>query len=242
MNSKAKILVVDDEEALRNILLEELSKTYHVVVATNGKAGFDLALKERPDLIIMDVMMPEENGIEACHRLRQNPFTSQIPVLMLTASAELDTLVNSFQRGADDFIEKPFRMPELKARIQAKLRREEQRKGPVLELGNLKLLEDRLEADIGGGKVILSALEFALVKYFLKNHDKVIARPQILADVWKNVSVTDRTVDAHLVSVRKKLAAFDHEFVTVYGAGYMLTRKKDDAVPKAGVSRRVSNV
>lgn len=242
MTSKAKILIVDDEEALRGVLVEELGKTYNVVAATNGKMGFDLAVKEKPDLIIMDVMMPEENGIDACHRLRQNPFTAQIPVLMLTASSEIETLVSSFQRGADDFIEKPFRMPELKARIQAKLRREEQRKGPILELGNLKLLEDRLEAEIGGVRIILSALEFALVKYFLKNHDKVIARPQILADVWKNVSVTDRTVDAHLVAVRKKLAVFDYEFVTVYGAGYMLTRKKEEFPAKSGVSRRVSNI
>lgn len=218
------ILVIDDEAALVEALTEYFQSDYKVLSAGNGADGFTLALQEKPDIILLDINMPKENGLETCNRLRTHEETKHIPVLMLTAQGDLPSRLEAFSYGADDFIEKPFKMSELKARIASKIRRiEEQEQGPtVIQCGNLTVNTDKMEVLVNGKPIVFSTLEFNLLRFFLQNRDKVISREKLLAGVWQNTVVNDRAVDTHLVSIRKKLHDFDHEFATVYGAGYIL--------------------
>lgn len=226
MEQRHTILIVDDEPDNRELIEHILSSKFNVLAAPDGEEGIRIARAQQPDLILLDITMPKMDGIAVCETLRGNEATRHIPIIMLTAATDLDRRVKSFSTGADDFISKPFKPQELLARIQSKIRRVEERTGKqdVVACGNLTLDLRKIEASIEGTPLALSVLEFNLLKCFVTNKDRVMSRDRILEAVWRDSVVSDRTVDTHIVSLRKKLTGFDHEITTVYGAGYVLKK------------------
>lgn len=222
---RLKLLLVEDEPELRALLTEELSEQFDVFSASTVSAGKQLARSQRPDIAILDVRLPDGSGVDLCSALRQDDTTSRTKVIMLTGQSDTETVVQSFDNGADDYICKPFRMAELKARVGAKAQRVIERKGSSLGYGNLTLYPEQLAAMVEGQMLRFSTLEYSLLEFFLENGEKIASRKQILKHVWPNTVVSDRTVDAHIVSLRKKLHEFSHEIVTVYGAGYALQKR-----------------
>jgi DNA-binding response OmpR family regulator len=222
VNQKRRVLVIDDDERFREAIRRSLMETYEVQFASEAETGIHRALAEPPDVILLDIRMPGMDGVAACDLLRNNPTTREIPVIMMTGSGDDDERVQAFMNGADDLIQKPFRAQELSARIAAKLRRVAERNGEVKSLacGNLVLDLGRIEARVDSKLVPLSVLEFSLLKFFVQNQGDVISRSQILKEVWKDCIVSDRTVDSHVVSLRRKLAGSRYSLVTVYAAGY----------------------
>jgi DNA-binding response OmpR family regulator len=194
--------------------------------APDGDEGICVARELQPDLILLDIAMPKMDGIAVCESLRSHQATRHIPIIMLTAASDVDHRVKSYMTGADDFLAKPFRPKELVARVLSKIRRIEERteKDESLECGNLVLDVKSMEARVEGKPIELSVLEFNLLKCFVQNKDRVMSRERILETVWRNSVVSDRTVDTHIVSLRKKLAGFDHVLGTIYGAGYILKK------------------
>lgn len=225
LKNRYKILIADDEPGIRELLQESLEKDYEVRSVDNGEEAFKHARESRPDLIILDVQMPVKDGLWACRELRTDDRTRHIPILILSSRTALEEKLAAYQVGADDYLEKPFTTSELRAKILTKLRRIDENRPKKLSMGNLTLHLDQVEVEIDGKKRALSVLENRLLGYFLQNREKVLPRRQILLDVWKDVNVSDRTVDAHIVSLRRKIQDFDHEIATVYGAGYALRPK-----------------
>lgn len=223
---RRKVLVVDDDVENREYLTLILSEEYDVATATDGEDALQVARVEQPDVVLLDLLMPKMDGLRACQGLRANDSTRHIPIIVLTGSDDSERRVRAFANGADDFVMKPFRPRELLARISSKIRRvaesETRRRSQILKIGNLALNIDALEARIAGQPIELSLLEFNLLRFFVDNVDRVVSRERILSSVWRDAVVTDRTVDTHMVSLRKKLRDFDGNLSTIYGAGYVL--------------------
>lgn len=188
-------------------------------------------LSHRPDLIILDLRLRNHNSLDLCKELRSNPQTKHVPVIFYSGTAELDNISDAFDYGANDFISKTARPKELVARILSKVRRiEEASEQPdVLACGNLSLDMRKLEASVSGTAIQLSVLEFTLLRFFVMNKDRVMSRAKILEDVWQGSHVSSRTIDTHMVYLRKKLEGFDHSLATVYGAGYILRSSNEHA-------------
>lgn len=224
---KCKVLIVEDEAELRDMMCEELSAFYDVATAEDAESARKLAKKFAPDVALLDVRLRDSCGLKLCEALRSDPLTKRTKVIMVTGQNDRETILRSFQLGADDYIAKPFYVDELLARVSSKILRsqEEVEAREILSCGNLTLLPDELSARVGERVFRLSPLEFTLLRFFLENGEKIASREKILEKVWPGTSVSDRTVDSHVVSLRKKLADFDHEILTVYGAGYALKRK-----------------
>ena len=223
----AKILIVEDEPDMVMGLADNLEfENYEVLTAVDGEAGLALALKESPDLILLDVMMPKMDGFEVCKRIRESGST--VPILMLTAkSAEIDK-IRGLELGADDYVTKPFGVRELLARIKACLRRS---LGDVA--GQLKHLTiGEAEVDLTKGRVVrgdkegvLGHYEIEILRLLAANRDQPVERNDILKEIWGFVDPTNRTVDNHVVSLRRKIeqdAKHPEHILTVHGIGYKL--------------------
>ncbi|MEW6056839.1 MAG: response regulator transcription factor [Bdellovibrionota bacterium] len=226
MALKRRILVIDDEPDNRELIQQILADKFEVLTASDGEEGIQVTRSELPDLVLLDISMPKLDGIAVCESLRSNEATKHIPIIMLTASSDPDRRIQSFMTGADDFLLKPYRPKELLARVLSKIRRVEERlsQDEVLECGNLILYLNKFEATIDGNVITLSVLEFNLLKCFVQNKDRVLSRERILESVWRDSVVSDRTVDTHIVSLRKKLTGFTYSLSTIYGAGYILKK------------------
>jgi two-component system, OmpR family, phosphate regulon response regulator PhoB len=223
----ARILVVEDEEALTTLLRYNLdAEGYDVETVARGDDA-DTRLKERvPDLIVLDWMLPGLSGIELCRRLRARPETKQLPIIMLTARGEESERVRGLATGADDYIVKPFSVPELLARIRALLRRTKpERVAGVLAAGDIELDREKKRVARAGRDVPLGPTEFRLLEFLMENPGRVFSREQLLDRVWgRDVYIDERTVDVHVGRLRKALnrgRAAD-PIRTVRGAGYAL--------------------
>lgn len=226
-----KILVVDDEKLLvKGMKFNLENEGYEVECAYDGAAAVELAREGKFDLIILDVMMPEVDGLEACMRIRE---FSNVPVIMLTAKGEDADKIMGFECGADDYITKPFNLLELKARVRALLRRfgaaEQKKAGAVLEAGHIKLDTAARAAWRDGAAVELTAKEFDLMELLLRNPGRVYSRENLLNVVWGYEYIGDyRTVDVHVRRLREKLELdpANPEFIrTKWGVGYYLTKR-----------------
>jgi DNA-binding response OmpR family regulator len=220
------ILVIDDEQENRDTLRSLLSKNFQILTASNGKEGLEIARRARPDAVIVDVQMPDVDGISVCKSIRNDPALKNMPVLMISAYGDENWRTESFIWGADDFIDKPYSGRELVARILSRLCwvREPKEMGArkVTSCGNMVVDDSKLEITVDAKPVAFTVFEFTLVKYFIENRGKVLSREKILAEVWKDEVVSERTVDTHIYTIRKKLTLWDHDLKTVHGAGYIL--------------------
>ena len=220
-----KILVVDDEKTLvKGIKFNLENEGYHVECAYDGAAAVELARNNKFDLLILDVMMPEVDGLEACMRIRE---FSNVPIIMLTAKSEDADKLIGFECGADDYLTKPFNILELKARVRALLRRAagvQRSQGAVLTAGELSLNTEERVAIRDGETVELTAKEYDLIELLMRNPRRVYSRENLMNVVWGYSYAGDyRTVDVHIRRLREKLeknpAEPDH-IMTKWGVGY----------------------
>lgn len=219
-----KIMIIDDDTAICDFVEDLLSYRFKILKAHDGEEGIALIRTEQPLLVILDLKLNRSHGLDVCKALRETNETKHIPILIYSGSEDPEQLTAAFDRGADDYVSKTARPRELVARILSKVRRiEEQTEEPdSLTCGNLVLNPKKLEATINGNALTMSVLEFNLLRFFVENKDVVVTREQILEGVWKDSVVSNRTIDTHMVYLRKKLDGFNHTLATVYGAGYIL--------------------
>lgn len=221
---KKVVLAIDDEKDLIELIRYNLEQEGFVVrSALDGETGLSIALKEVPDLVLVDLMLPGIDGLEVCRRLRADSRTAAVPLIMLTAkSAESDRVVG-LELGADDYVVKPFSTRELVARVRALLRRSAARDGAsaVLKRGHLTIDSDRREVTCGDRMLDLTATEFRLL-YFLATHPgRVFSRNELIDHVLgRDIEVLDRTVDVHVMALRRKLGDSGNLVETVRGFGY----------------------
>jgi DNA-binding response OmpR family regulator len=224
-----KILVVEDDKAIVRGLIDNLKReNFEVATAENGQQGYELAKKEKFDLLILDLLLPKLGGLEVCKQLRADNV--QIPILMLTGKKEEVDKVLGLEIGADDYLTKPFGMHELIARVKALLRRQMSMTTKIDECSFADVHVDfkKQEARKGKKSIEMSAKEFELLKYFVEREGEVISRTQLLDDVWGyEVPPTTRTVDNYILSLRKKIEADSSKpkhLITVHTAGYKFVR------------------
>jgi len=223
--AKEKILVVDDEEDILELLKYNLSREgYQVSCTTSGEKTLNLVKTETPDLILLDLMLPGMDGLEVARRLKDNPTTKKVPIVMLTAKGEEADIVTGLELGADDYITKPFSPRILLARVRAVLRRKEkgsQDKTSVIQIHNLVIHPGRHEVTVNGDQVPLTFTEFGILNYLARRPGWVFTRSQIVDEVrGEDYYVTDRSVDVQIVGLRKKLGPAGKHIETVRGVGY----------------------
>jgi len=220
----ATILIVEDEEDLRHVLIFNLEAAGHrVIAASRGAEAIRLVKQEVPDLVLLDVMLPDVTGLDVCRQIKTEAATKHTCVVMLTARAEEIDRVVGFELGADDYVTKPFSVRELVLRISAILRRHavQHNDEASVEFGVLRLDRAGYRAWVQGRELELTALEFNLLLTLYDRRDRVQARPTLLEDVWGvSADVTTRTVDTHVKRLREKLGAARDYIETVRGVGY----------------------
>lgn len=219
------VLIVDDEAAIRDMLKVALEMAgFRCLEAKNAYEAQITMTDFSPDLVLLDWMMPEVTGIELLRRWRRHPETKDIPVIMLTAKTETDSLVKGLDTGADDYISKPFSPRELVARIKAILRRvEDGANEGVIKVSDLVMDPEARLVTIGGATVSLGPTEYRLLEFFLHHQNRAYTRDQLLNNVWgANVYIDERTIDVHIRRLRKALAPHgcDLYIQTVRGFGY----------------------
>jgi DNA-binding response OmpR family regulator len=222
---KNRLLIVDDEPQIRLLLGEFLSGLYETEFASNGNEAVKRSLELRPDLILMDVMMPDLDGISAVQKIREHELTRHIPILMVTAANTTRQRIEAFDFGADDFISKPFDIDELLSRIRSKLNRIRQIQEPpvpAISFGNLQMDLRAREVRLNGEMLELGPVEYGILELLLRRPGAVVSRKEIMERVWEDGRKNDRLIDAHLSTLRKKLSDWDADLQTVYGEGYRL--------------------
>jgi DNA-binding response OmpR family regulator len=222
--SHATVLVIDDEKDLLELVRYNLEKEHlDVITASDGQSGLEIGLKHKPDLVLLDLMMPGMNGLEVCKQLRSDARTSRVPIIMLTAkAAETDKIVG-LEMGADDYITKPFSVRELLARVRAVLRRSGpgSEKVEVIRRGKLVVDISQHEVSYNGSKIALTATEFRILEYLASRPGRVMSRDEIIdGALGRDAAVFNRTIDVHVTALRKKLGAGGEHIETVRGFGY----------------------
>ena len=224
------ILIVDDEQDILELLKYNLNKEgYRVLTATNGRDALQL-LGRRPNLVLLDVMMPEMDGWEVCKAIRRNPQSSTVPVIFLTArDSEVDEVLG-LELGADDYIAKPVRVRTLVARVKKALRvharPSEASDAEVLTIGDLEIHPESYTVRIRKKEIRLPRKEFEVLLHLARHADRVVTRETLLNQIWgHNVYVVDRTVDVHIRKIREKLGSLAAHIETVKGVGYRFRRE-----------------
>jgi len=224
----ARILIAEDEFTMRNVLSDLLvSQGHRVIIATDGEEALAKAAEEKPDLILLDVMMPKVDGFSACAQIRRSG--AKVPILMLTARSQIGDRVSGLDAGADDYLAKPFSRAELLARVRALLRRGELRSEgtpDTLQLGDSEVDFNQMKARRGKRDLHLTPKEFAMLRLLAEAAGGVVTREEFLDTVWGYGSFpTTRTVDNHIAKLRAKIEPNPVEprfILTVFGAGYQL--------------------
>jgi len=222
------ILIVDDEADLAEMLVLNLERAgYTTSVAHDGREALAEAYRSTPDLIVLDVMLPVLSGVEVAGRLRANPETASVPIVMLTARTDESDELVGLTAGADDYVTKPFSMKLLIARIEAVLRRSSgESASGLLRAGAIELNTETYEVGVGGEAVQLTLTEFRLLRTLLAESGKVLSRRKLMAEAMgPGVRVTERTIDVHLTAIRKKLGRASEMVQTVRGVGYRLVEE-----------------
>lgn len=227
---KGKVLVVDDDEDILRLVSGALrARGFEVITGSTGAQGIDLCANEHPDAAILDIELPDKDGIEVCQEIRRSHV---IPIIFLTVRSDETDVVLGLGVGADNYVTKPFRIPELVARVEAALRREtvyQERKKvrKVIEMGELTLDLNAYEVRKSGVPIVLTATEFRLLQALAEHPDQVLTRDQLLDHVWdlRADGIYTRTVDVHIGRLRKKVEddpAHPRYIITVAGLGYKM--------------------
>jgi len=222
-----RVLIVEDEPDIRDLLVFHLEREgYHVTKSRDGAEAVRLARGATPDLVLLDLMLPEMDGLEVCRRLRQDPVTRAIPIVMLTARGDEVDRVLGLEMGADDYVVKPFSPRELVARIRAVLRRARPSPGPTpITVGRLGIDAAAHTVTVDGAAVALTRREFDLLRALVEARGRVLSREFLLDHVWGYTAageIESRTVDVHVRRLRQKLGAEGRRIATVTGVGYRL--------------------
>ena len=224
----SKILVVEDDPDIANLIRHYLEKGGHTVHGLGSGVGVLARLRADPaDLVILDLMLPEVDGLVVCQAMRNDPVTARIPVIMLTARGDEADRVTGFELGADDYVTKPFSPKELSARVTALLRRTSQSPaGGVLRYGAITIDADRHAVTIDNEEVRLTAKEFLLLQYLVQHRGRVLSRDLLLTDVWGyQYTGGTRTVDVHIRRLREKLPLLSDAIETIKQFGYKLAER-----------------
>jgi len=219
-----KIVLIEDDADLYSLVQYNLEKEgFTVVGSQTGKGALDLCRRERPDLIILDIMLPDSDGLDICKGIRSHPELTHIPLIFLTARASETDRIVGLELGANDYIVKPFFVRELIARIKIHFREQAPAQTKLLKAGNLELDRTRCQVHLGGQEVSLTATEFRLLEFLMSRPGVVFSREQLLDAVWgHDRAVTDRTVDVYILRLRQKIEVPDGPaFIrSVRGFGY----------------------
>lgn len=224
---RKKILIVEDEHDILQLIKLYLEKEgFHTLSATTGTEGLRQAKQDKPDLVVLDLMLPEIDGLEVCKRLRSAPDTAMLPIIMLTAKAEESDTVIGLELGADDYVTKPFSPKTLVARVKALFRRLERKpdEGPAqYRYGDLVMDLARHEVTVNNTEVPLTAKEFGLLEQLLRNPGRVLTRDILLSTIWGyDYYGTTRTVDVHVRRLKQKLPSLSEAIMSVKSLGYKL--------------------
>jgi len=223
------VLIVDDEAPIREMIAVALEMAdYRVLEADNAQAAHAMVVDHQPDLVLLDWMMPGTSGIELARRLKREPTTAELPIIMLTAKGEEDNKIQGLEAGADDYITKPFSPRELVARLKAVLRRATpQGVEEAVEVDGLLLDPVSHRVSASGKPVEMGPTEYRLLQFFMTHQERAYTRSQLLDQVWGgNVYVEERTVDVHIRRLRKALGErHQHLVQTVRGTGYRFSAK-----------------
>lgn len=223
---KEKILIVEDEKDIVKMFEYNLKKDgFRTISAQDGEDALEYAIREHPDLIILDLMLPGMDGLEVCKELKKETKTSLIPIIMLTAKAQESDKVVGLELGADDYVTKPFSPRELIARIKAVLRRakEKEKLPELLRLGDLAIDLSKIAVSVKDKPIELTSKEFELLKTLIKAKGRVLSRDYLLDTIWgfdHAIEIQTRTVDVHIRTLRKKLKSEAKRIVTVKNYGY----------------------
>ena len=221
------IFILEDDDSIRKLINYALKSQGFEVQDFPFPSFFWQALEtQTPDLLLLDIMLPEEDGISILKKLRSNPKTSTIPVIMLTAKDSEYDIVTGLDAGADDYVTKPFGMMALVSRIKAVLRRYEKSdsKKEVLEAGGITIDENQHTVFAGSQQIFLTVKEFDLLALLIKNRGNVLTREQLLESIWEvSTDIESRTVDVHIRTLRAKLGEYEKNIETIRGVGYKLT-------------------
>lgn len=233
MSTPKRVMVVEDEADLAELLVYNLRRAgYEAELARDGQSGLRRITELVPDLVVLDVMLPQLSGLQVARQVRTNPRTADIPIIMLTAKAEEMDQVAGLQVGADDYVTKPFSVKVLLARIEAMLRRSRgaaDAPGDVLEFKDLRVDLATHEVTIRGEAIKLTLTEFRLLVALIRSRGKVLSRADLMySAMGPDVLVTTRTIDVHVAAIRKKLRSMGNMLRTVRGVGYLLDEHSEN--------------
>ena len=221
-----KIVIIEDDPGIRTVLRLALKGAgfADVVAEERGDSGLRAVLRERPALVILDLMLPGMDGLSVCREIRRTPSVASTPIVMLTAKSAEEDIVRGLELGADDYVTKPFSKAVLIARVRAALRRPAAAHGPTVSVRGLVLDETTRSATVDSTPLALTRGEFDLLKILAAHPGRVYTRPQIIAAIQsEDKDVTDRTVDTMMVGLRRKLGEWASHIETIRGVGYRLT-------------------
>jgi DNA-binding response OmpR family regulator len=233
VGTKPRILLIDDEPIVLKSIVNGLGALFDFAPVNCISVAKKIIPEFSPHLVVLDIKMGSDSGLEFCHQLRSSVETKQLPILMMSGFTDSNFKKKSFQSGADDFIEKPIRLEELQVRIVSKLRRwqdfDKQNynfEPRMTLLGNAVLNSSDYSYEVEGERIQLSKIEFELLQLLANNKGRVLSRDKILDQLWGETAVGKRTIDAHLAKLRKKTSAMSYEIASIYGAGFILRQKR----------------
>jgi len=220
-----RVLIVDDDPDIVRLVRYNLSHSgYDVQSAGSGREALELVERQPPDLVVLDVMLPDVDGLEVCRTLRQHASSKHIPILMLTARGEEIDRVVGFELGADDYVSKPFSPRELVLRVKSILRRSGTDRTDMMHIGKIQVFPDRRQCFVGTTLITLTAKEFELLLELMKARGNVLTRETLMDRVWGyHGDATSRTLDTHVRRLREKLGTEGGHVETVRGVGYRLS-------------------
>lgn len=223
---KEKILIVDDEKDIARMIDYNLKKEgFRTVLVHDGEDALRAAANDHPDLVVLDLMLPGIDGLEVCKKLKKDPATELIPIIMLTAKTQESDKILGLELGADDYMTKPFSPRELLARVKAVLRRmhDKDRTEEIIKAGGLSIDLSKIAVSVNGKPVELTAKEFELLKSLIKANGRVLSRDYLLDTIWgfdQAAVIQTRTVDVHIRTLRKKIRSEARRILTVKNYGY----------------------
>jgi two-component system, OmpR family, alkaline phosphatase synthesis response regulator PhoP len=220
--TEQKILVVEDEEDIRDLIHFHLFKSkYKVLEAENGQDAIDIALSHKPDLVLLDIMLPSINGLDVCKKLKSSPDSKEIKIIFITSKGEEEDIVKGLELGADDYITKPFSPKILMARVKTVLKRDQKEGLNLISSRGIVLNDSKRKVHVDEKEIIFTETEYQLLKHFISSPGHVFTRCQIVNTIkGQNHAVTDRSGDTQLVSLRKKMGVKGKLIETVWGIGY----------------------